>query len=158
MEKLLEKYLNEHKIAYIKHLHPAVFTVVESNSVIKNFHGVRAKNLFLKDDSKNFYLVCLPVDKRLNMKQLQIYLGVPKLHFGSPEELKSELNVTPGSVSIFCMIYSNSVCLIVDQSIYNADIVGFHPNLNTATLELSHNDFLKFFNSLKCKKQVLELK
>ena len=36
-------------------------------------------------------------------------------------------------------------------------IVGFHPNINTSTLELKHEDLKKFYDSLKAEKYILEL-
>lgn len=159
MDSALKSYLDKNHISYIIHEHPAVFTVEESKSVpsIQKIPGVRSKNLFLKDDIGRFYLVCLPGEKRLNIKNLEAYLRVKKLKFGSSQELKSELNLTPGSVSIFGMIYSKNVILLVDREIWDAQIVSFHPNINTATLELNHLSFLRFYESLRCKKEVVDL-
>lgn len=158
MEEKLKTYLEKHKINYIIHEHHAVFTVEESTKIKQSIPGLSAKCLFLKD-SKNdkFYLVCMPALKRLDIKKLSRIFGAKKLNFGSQEELKKELSITPGSVSIFCMINANNVELIVDQEIWNAKITGFHPNINTATLEITHENLEKFYDSIKSKKQILEL-
>lgn len=157
MDKALVKYLDEHKISYKIHEHPPVFTVAESKSLIKNKGYFHTKSLFLRDDKKRFYLVCMSANKRLDIKLLERVLGVKKLNFGSPEELKERLNLTPGSVSIFGTIYAKDVSLIVDKEIWLASSSGFHPNINTATLELDHNNLEKFFNSIACKKEIMEL-
>jgi len=161
----LKSYLEKHNISYKEHEHQAVFTVAESKKIKLSFTGLHTKSLFLKSSSKsgkkqvNYYLICLQADKRLDFKFLQKHLNEEKLTFTSPEELKSFLNVSPGSVSILTLINpkSKSVKLIIDKDIYNADSVGFHPNINTSTLELTHENFLKFYNSLKQTKEVLEL-
>jgi Ala-tRNA(Pro) deacylase len=157
MDENLKKYLEEHKILYEIHEHPAVFTVAESKELLKNKSYFHTKSLFLRDDKKRYYLVCMAASKRLDVRALEKSLGVKKLNFSSPEELKAELNLTPGSVSIFGMIYAKRVFLILDKEIWDAQVSGFHPNINTATLEIDHNNLEKFINSLSCRKEIMEL-
>jgi Ala-tRNA(Pro) deacylase len=157
MDNLLKSYFEKHEISYKEHNHTAVFTVEESKKITHFIPGVHAKNLFLKDEKGNFYLVCLPADKKLNIKLLQKKLLVKKLQFASPEELKNELNLTPGSVSIFGMINAKLTFLILDKVLWEAPIVGFHPNINTSTLEISHENLERFYNSLKSKKEIVSL-
>ena len=159
MDKQLKEYLEEHKIKYKVHKHPVVFTVEESLKTISSMPDVfHTKNLFLKDEENKFLLVCMNAFKRLDLKSLKEKLNVKKkLTFGSAEELKKYLNLTPGSVSIFGMIYSKNVTLILDKEVWDAGKVGFHPNTNTATLELNHESLKKFYNSLKAEKYILEL-
>ena len=112
MEKVLKEYLEKNKIEYLLHEHEAVFTVAESKKLKGKRTGKHTKSLFLKDDSKNFYLICMEAEKRLDTKLLKEKLNVKKLIFASPEELKEHLNVTPGNVSIFCMLYTKRAVLI----------------------------------------------
>ena len=97
------------------------------------------------------------LEKRLDIKSLRISLGVKELHFASPSELSSELNITPGSVSIFCMIYAKTSSLIIDEEIWQAKVVGFHPNENTSTLEITHENLEKFCNTLKHHIKIIKL-
>lgn len=159
MEKYLQDYLEKHNIVYKVHNHKAVFTVTESHldEDIAKIPGLRTKNLFIKDESKQFYLVCMPGEKRLDMKKLKSELKVKEIHFASAEELKSELNLTPGSVSIFGMINAKNVKLIIDKKVWAAEITGFHPNINTQTLEIKKEDLHKFLDSLKVEKIILDL-
>jgi Ala-tRNA(Pro) deacylase len=159
MDAQLKEYLAKSKVNYKVHKHPAVFTVAESKNIeaIQKIPGIRSKNLFLSDENCNFYLVCMPGEKRLNIRALEKTLGVKKLNFASSKDLKSELNLTPGSVSIFAMINAKNTKLILDKEIWDAEITGFHPNINTATLEIQHKDLEKFINSLKCAKEILKL-
>lgn len=156
MEAKLENYLKENSVNYIFHEHPAIFTVEESKKLIKNKTYLHTKSLFLKDENRNFYLISLSADKRLDIKFLEKHLSVKKLKFGSPEELKEKLRLTPGSVSLFGMINSTDVFLIVDKEIWAAEKSGFHPNINTATLEIDHNNLQKFYNSLNCRKEIID--
>jgi Ala-tRNA(Pro) deacylase len=157
MDEKLRDYLSSRNISYKIHEHPAIFTVEESKKLIKDKTYFHSKSLFLRDEKGNFYLVSMNAHKRLNIRHLEKHLNVKKLFFASPEDLKQELNLTPGSVSIFGMIYSKNTFLIVDKELWNAKTVGFHPNINTATLEISHENIGKFYNSLNSKKEIIEL-
>ncbi len=159
MDENLIKYLQDHKIKYKVHDHPAVFTVEESKFLKLEIFGViHTKNLFLKDESNKYFLVCMNAYKKLDLKELKsIVHARKKLTFASSVELKEELSLNPGSVSIFGMIYSKKVILILDKEIWLADKVGFHPNVNTSTLELDHKDLELFYNSLKSEKYILHL-
>lgn len=157
MDQTLLSYLDNLGIKYKPYTHPAVFTVAESKKLKQNVPGLHTKSLFLKDENNKFYLICMPGEKRLNIKQLEKELALKKLTFASSEELKEHLNLIPGSVSIFGMIYVKDVILIVDKQLWRAEKVGFHPNVNTATLEISHEGLEKFCNSLNAEKHILEL-
>ena len=159
MDSKLETYLKEHKVFYIEHHPKAVSTVEESKKLKQNISELHCKCLFLKSGKGNFYLVALPAEKRLDIKKLKALLQVKKINFGSPRELKEKLNLTPGSVSIFGMINCKpgEVTLIFDREIWTAEKTGFHPNINTSTLELKHADLEKFYNSLSGEKNILEL-
>lgn len=157
MDSGLENYLNLHEIKYEEFMHPAVFTVSESRNLKQKIPGLHCKCLFLKSKEEKFYLVAMPAEKRLDMRKLCILLGVKKLNFGSPDELKENLSLSPGSVSVFGMINSTEVILIIDKEVWDARQVGFHPNINTSTLVLSHYSLAKFYESLNSQKQILSL-
>ena len=148
MDQNLLRHFQKHQIDYQAYQHPAVFTVEEANKVDRNIPALHTKNLFLKEKTGQYYLVCLEAQKRLDIKNLSQTLSAKKLSFAKPEELKAQLNLTPGNVSLFGMIYSSTVRLVLDQDILNAPKVGFHPNLNTATLVIDQNGLQKFLASL----------
>ena len=159
MDTSLIKHLDNLGINYKIHEHPPVFTVEEAKKLENKFIGVaHTKNLFLKDEAERFYLVCIQAGKRLNLKSLKEKINAKKkLSFGTEDQLKKTLHLTPGSVSIFGMIYAKDVILVIDKEIWQAKKVGFHPNVNTATLELTHEDLEKFINSLKLNPLILDL-
>jgi Ala-tRNA(Pro) deacylase len=151
------KFLLDNNIFFIKHIHPPVYTVAESNEIIGDTKYLHTKSLFLKDNSSNFYLITLVAKKRLPMKFLEKHLSVKKLRFASSEELKKELDLTPGSVSPFGILNSRNVYFILDKEVLNSPCAGFHPNNNASTLELSKENIKRFFDLLKCNKEVLEI-
>ncbi len=159
MDKKLIEILEKEKVKFQVYEHPPVFTVAEAKTIeeIRDIPGVRTKNLFLKDEKQNYYLVCLRGDKRLNIKGLEKSLDARKLKFATPHELKEELNLTPGSVSLFGMIYAKRVLLIIDKESFDAEMISFHPNINTHTLVLDHDNLVKFLSSNKINYKVIDL-
>ncbi|MEK6800432.1 MAG: YbaK/EbsC family protein [Nanoarchaeota archaeon] len=155
-EKILD-YLTKNSIKFKVYEHPPVFTVSESKLINREIPSESTKSLFLKDDLSNFYLVCILAEKKLDMGKIKSFFSLKKLSFGTKEELKSELNVEPGSVSLLGLIYSKKISLILDKALWEASFIGFHPNINTSTLVLSHRDLEKFYNSLKMEKYILEI-
>ncbi|MBT5739937.1 prolyl-tRNA synthetase associated domain-containing protein [Candidatus Woesearchaeota archaeon] len=145
----VQRYLEANGIKYVEHCHQAVFTVAESKEVCKHIPGVHCKNLFLKDKKKDYFLVIVPTTKRVDLKLLEKELGVKKLGFGSSERLIEILNLLPGSVSPLGLMNDKKqlVTPIIDQAVWDAAIVGFHPNENTATLELDKENFHKLISS-----------
>ncbi|MEK6847457.1 MAG: prolyl-tRNA synthetase associated domain-containing protein [Nanoarchaeota archaeon] len=159
MEDILKKYLYKYKINYTKYEHRAVFTVEESRDLKKKIPGLHCKCIFLKDDSGRFYIVGLPAEKRLDIKKLQLHFVVRKLHFATADELWEKFKLKPGSVSIFGLVNNSErdVFFILDKEVWSAEAVGFHPNVNTATLVLKHEDLERFYKSIKNDKEVIEL-
>lgn len=153
----IKDYLKELNMGYVTHSHPAVYTCEEADKYNKNIRGIHSKNLFLKERKSNsFYLIILPANKALNIKQFESLLN-EKLKFANVENLKEILNTTPGSVSPFALINDteSKVEIIIDKEVWDSDIVSFHPNINTETLELKGKDFQKYINSLKNKLTII---
>ena len=159
MDITLEEYLREHKIKFKEYGHRAVFTVDESSDLKKSIPGLHCKCLFMKDSNGKFYLVGMPAEKRLDIKNLRKMFDVGKMHFASAEELFEKLKLKPGSVSIFGLVnnFEKDVFFILDKDVWNAEAVGFHPNLNTSTIVLKHDDLERFYNSVDNRKEVVDL-
>ena len=159
METELKNYLENNNVDYVNFKHRAVFTVGESRDLKKSIPGLHCKCLFMKDNSGIFYLVGMPAEKRLNVWKLRAHLRVKKLHFASADELFDKLGLKPGSVSIFGLVNNldRDVVFILDKQVFDAEYAGFHPNINTATIVLKHEDLERFYNSVKNNKLVLQL-
>lgn len=146
MDEVL-RLLDSLGISYTNHLHKAVFTCEESSGLDEDIKGARSKNLFIKGRTTGkYYLVILECAKRANLKRLQDTLDEKKISFASPEELFNILNLTPGSVTPFGLIHDvdHKVEVIIDREFWDHDAFTFHPNINTATLEITKSDFEKF--------------
>lgn len=148
----VEEFLKSNSIEYTVSEHPAVFTVEEASK--HNIPGFACKNLVIKDKGNNkYYLITLPAEQRFDFKKFGEIIGSKKLTFAEPEALQQKLGLDPGSVSPFGLLNdeNHEIDFYIDNRVCNADIVGFHPNINTATLLLSNANFLKFLQALKNK-------
>jgi Ala-tRNA(Pro) deacylase len=137
-------------IAYQSFEHPPIFTGEEAAEHWKNVPGVGIKNLFLRNKKGDrHYLVILPVEKQVDLRQLVKTIGDDRFSFGSPDRLMSCLGVTPGSVSVFGLLHDGSrqVQVIVDEDLRAASHLIFHPNDNRASVSISLGDFERFLAS-----------
>jgi len=136
-------------INFERHDHMPVYTMEELNLVDLGIKGEDCKNLFIKNrKGDQHFLVIVPSAKRIDLKKLGEAIGATGLSFASEERLKKYLGLTAGAVSPFGLIndIAKEVNVVVDQSLTTADYVNFHPNVNTATLTLSAQDFFKFLH------------
>ena len=133
-------------ITYKFYEHEAVFTVEEAEKIDADIPGTHCRNLFLRDKKKKNFLVVLPNEVDVDMKKLPPLIGSDRLSFGSADRLWQYLGVRPGSVCPFSIINDRDkeVKIVLDESMMKADIVNYHPLLNTMTLGLAPDDLLKF--------------
>lgn len=160
MSKSIYQVLDELGVTYQEHTHPAVFTTAEADQHWASIPGTKTKNLFLRNRKGDVhYLVIVPAEKRLDLKQLAKTLGESQLGFASPERLKQHLGLTPGSVTPFGLINDQDQCIrvLVDQAVADAPMQGFHPLINTATLSISTQDLFRFFSAMHCSVDICQL-
>jgi len=131
-------------IIYRLHHHEAVFTVAESKHLMSQIIAFHTKNLFLTDKSWHHHLVCIGAHERLSIKNFARHYGLKDLCFGSEEDLQQQLHSTPWSVSIFGIVYQTNTTLYCDVDIINQPAIARHPNDNTMTLTISHQELLRF--------------
>ncbi len=146
MNAILE-LLNSLKIAYEKYEHLAVFTNEQSGQIDIPEVKLNAKNLFLRaEKTHQFYLLTIKHDKRANLKAFAKTVGEKGFSFGSAEELKSLMKLTPGSVSPLGLMHDpeHKIKFFLDEDILKDEKIYVHPNINTATVGLRIGDFKKF--------------
>ncbi|MDP3026686.1 MAG: prolyl-tRNA synthetase associated domain-containing protein [Nanoarchaeota archaeon] len=149
----IKNHLVKLGLSFKEFKHLPVYTCEEAERYNQDIKGIHSKNLFIKDKkSKIFYLVILPASKQLDMNKLGGLLN-DKIKFANEEDLKNILGLNKGAVSPFGLINDkeNKVQIVIDKEVWNSEFVGFHPNINTETLELTKEDFHKFIKSLKNK-------
>ena len=148
--KAVTNKLNELGINYELDEHEAVFTIEAIINLGLNKRGMIPVNLFLRDaNGKCHFLVIHDGEKHSDLKKLREQIVCSRLSFGSDERLMKHLGLTRGSVSPFGLINNekHDVELVIDESIKGQKLLGFHPNINTATVWISCEDFMKFVKS-----------
>ena len=145
-------YLDSIGVSYELLRHEAVVTTEESRAIVHVDDCASCKSLYVKDKkSDNFYMVVLPFDKRANMRGLAAYVGCAKFEFATEEKLFEDLQVHRGSVSPYAYLNEKptySAKLLIDEDVWNANRVKFHPCDNTATVVLSGSDLKRFLDNI----------
>jgi Ala-tRNA(Pro) deacylase len=138
-------YLTEKKIAYEITEHKAVFNMGELDSIDLPYPEWDAKNLFVRDDKKrNYYLITVRGDKRVDLKSFRKQHGLRPLSFASAEDLYRIMCLTPGSVSPFGLLNDkeHEVQFFLDAD-FAGNKIGVHPNDNAATVWLQAEELMK---------------
>ena len=149
-ETAVQAALDGLSIPYERFDHPPVFTVEQAEEHWAGIDATHCKNLFLRNKKgTTHYLVIVERRKTVDIASLTTRLGEDRLSFGSPERLMRHLGLTPGSVSPFGLINdeARAVRVVLDADLERASRVGFHPNVNTATIVLAWADFRRFLSS-----------
>ena len=137
-------------IAWERFEHPPVFTVEEAERYWADVPAAHCKNLFLRNaKGTRHYLVVLEHAKRADLRALSARLGDDKLSFASADRLMRYLQLTPGAVSPFGLVHDSArdVIVVLDADLAATERIGFHPNVNTATITLLTADFLRFLEA-----------
>lgn len=137
-------------IVFERYEHPPVFTVEQALDHWAGIDATHCKNLFLRNrKGDRHYLVVAEHSTPTDIAAIAARVGDAKLSFASPERLAAHLGLTPGAVSPFGLINDphQAVRVVLDRRLREASRVGFHPNVNTATIVLSMGDFERFLAS-----------
>lgn len=147
--QVLMDYLKSLGIAFTLYNHKAVFTVAEAQTVEHEIPGTHCRNLFLRDRKKNNFLVVLQNATEVDIKKLAPVIGADKLSFGSAERLWEYLGVRPGSVCPYAIINDRhkDVKILLDKSMMEAELVSYHPLVNTMSITAKPSDLIKFIES-----------
>jgi len=143
-------HLDAHGIAHSTLDHPAVFRVEEGLEIKAALPGGHTKNLFLKDNRDQLWLISALGETAIDLKRLPAVIGSGRLSFGSADLMLETLGVTPGSVTALGLINDadRRVRFVLDAALSRADPVNFHPLTNTATTALSQAGFAAFLASV----------
>ena len=127
--------------------HEAVYNMAELSKIEIPYPEYDAKNLFVRDDKKrNYYLITVKGNKRVDLKDFRNKNGTRPLSFASENDLMNITNLIAGSVTPFGLLNDNDlkVTFCLDKDFFNdKGIIGVHPNDNTATVWLKAEDLTK---------------
>ena len=129
--------------------HPPVFTVEEARALRGTTPGGHCKNLFLKDEKGEVWLIVCLEDARVDLKTLPAKIGSRRLSFGKPDLLMEILGVEPGSVTPFGLINDTAARahVILDEAMMRQELLNYHPLRNDATASIRASDLVAFIRS-----------
>lgn len=141
----------EKGVAHQTHDHPAVFRVEEGLELKAALPGAHTKNLFLKDNRGRLWLISARQDTMIDLKRAAAAMGSGRLSFGNETLMFETLGVRPGSVTALALINDaeRRVTFVLDQRLWEAEIVNFHPLTNTATTALDQAAFRRILALLE---------
>lgn len=127
--------------------HMAVFNMEEAAQIQLPYPEDEAKNLFVRDDKKrNYYLITVKGDKRVDLKEFRQRHGTRTLSFASAEDLMAMMGLIPGAVTPLGLLNDEAhrVRCFLDEAFLEGDgRIGVHPNDNTATVFLQAADLIR---------------
>lgn len=140
-------YLNSLGIRYEITEHGAVYNMEDLSSVALPYPEADAKNIFVRDDKKrNYYLITVKGDTRVDLKEFRRRHGTRNLSFASADDLSTILGLIPGAVTPLGLLNDkeSSVQFFLDRSFLDAPgLIGVHPNDNTATVWIKTDDLIR---------------
>lgn len=141
------EYLKQENIGHEITEHEAVYNMDELSKIEIPYPEYDAKNLFVRDDKKrNYYLITVKGDKRVDLKEFRKNNNTRPLSFASSDDLMDIMKLIPGAVTPLELLNDDEckVTLFLDEEFMNGlQLVGVHPNDNTATVWLKVNDLIK---------------
>lgn len=127
--------------------HEAVYNMEELSKIEIPYPEADAKNLFVRDDKKrNYYLISVRADKRVDLKEFRKRFETRALTFASADDLAAMLGLIPGAVTPLGLLNDTTcqVQLFIDREFTGEPgLIGVHPNDNTATVWLKTEDLIR---------------
>jgi len=148
-ERKVYNILKELKISYKYYTHPAVSTIADIEEHVKGITVQHFKNLFLRNSKGDkHYLVLVDSRKKVNTKELARDIGSTRLSFASNDRLEQYLGLEAGAVSPLGLINdtTKAVEVLIDEDLKSYEEITMHPNVNTASITITYDDFEKFLN------------
>tara|TARA_B100001175_G_C19175702_1_gene479647 strand:+ start:25 stop:540 length:516 start_codon:yes stop_codon:yes gene_type:complete len=138
--------LNVLKIKYELTEHEALFSVKDSVEKRGRINGAHCKNLFLKNKKNSFFLISCEENEQINLKRISKLLNLGNISFAKEKYLINFLGIRPGSVSPLALINDseNTVNFFLEKKLYESNFLNFHPLINTSTITISTENFIKF--------------
>lgn len=140
------EFLQAQGVTYEVTEHKAVYNMDELAEVELLYPEADAKNLFVRDDKKSsYYLITVRGSKRVDLQEFRKSYGTRRLSFASAEDLERLLGLFPGSVTPLGLLNNaeKNVKLFLDSDFGEDDLIGVHPNENTATVWLKAGDLVR---------------
>lgn len=136
--EVIVQLLESEKVAYQLLEHEPVYTSKQAAEIRGARLAEGAKSLLLKAN-KEFILVVLPGDQKLDSKKIKTIMGTKKLRFATPEEVVDIMGCEIGA----CYPLGNILEMrtFVDPKLGRNETIWFNPGLHDKTIRLSWIDY-----------------
>ena len=153
------QYLTGKGISYEVTEHGAVYNMEDLAAMDLPYPDSDAKNLFVRDDKKrNYYLITVKGEKRVNLKEFRKAHGLRNLSFALPDDLMAIMGLIPGAVTPLGLLKDEEkkVIFYLDQELEDS-LIGVHPNDNTATVWMQSKDLMMLLKEHGTEVHVVEI-
>ncbi len=153
------QYLTGKGISYEVTEHGAVYNMEDLAAMDLPYPDSDAKNLFVRDDKKrNYYLITVKGEKRVNLKEFRKAHGLRNLSFALPDDLMAIMGLIPGAVTPLGLLNAEEkkVIFYLDQELEDS-LIGVHPNDNTATVWMQSKDLMMLLKEHGTEVHVVEI-
>ena len=138
-ERIIE-LLKSNDVWFEETEHEPVYTS-EQAAAVRGFDlEASAKSLLFKAD-KNFVLVVLSGDKKVDWKKLKVILRVKNTRLANAEEVQKQMGVEVGA----CYPFGNVVNLrtLVDKTLAEQEIISCNPGRHEISIKFKFADYQK---------------
>lgn len=136
----LKNLLAKAKIKHDVVPHRTVFTVYDLSQTLKIKTNAIVKTLLIKAD-RDYHLVLLAANRRLNLDALKKTLGAKKVSMASEKEMTNQFKVKPGAMTPFGSLHK--VHVVVDRGLAKTTSMLFGAGSFTESLQMKMKDYLK---------------
>ncbi len=145
-ETILAK-LDKLGIHYEVFNHEPIMTMEQGKSVEKQMGVPAIKTLLMTNNHKQYFMVLLPADKKLDIKAFAKQTGSGHLSFAPTDDIRRLLHAYPGAVSPLGLLFDENkkITLYIDKELMQKHEVAMHPCENNCSLKLDFQDFINVF-------------
>ena len=148
IEEKTYDFLEKNSIDFLRIDHESAETIELCHDIENHLGANICKNLFLKNSAKTqFCLLLMNGNTKFDSKVVSHQIGSSRLSFASEADMFEKLSVSPGSVSIMCLIndVKHDIKLLIDSSLLQEEYFCCHPCKNTSTLKFRTEDIISKF-------------
>lgn len=144
-------------VEFIRLTHPAADTMELCRGIGAEYGASHCKNLFLVNKrGDRFCLLLMAPDKPFRTSEVSKALGVTRMSFASPDQLKEVLGLEPGCVSVMGLVnecakkaYAEGRLFIaIDEELLSREHICVHPNTDKATLVIETKGLIRLLEHL----------